>query len=210
MVVSPWLVRVLFKNLLWKIKTKEKVIYLTFDDGPTPEITDWVLNELDKFEATATFFCIGKNVVENPEIFKRILKRGHNIGNHTHNHLNGWKTDADIYMQNVDMAQRAIEKNADFPISTKWFRPPYGKISIKQSRLLRENDFVPVMWHIVAYDWDTTINAKKCANNIIKNALPGSIIVLHDSVKAFNSLKEALPEVLNHFHKEGYTFKALS
>ena len=178
----------------------EKKIYLSFDDGPHPVATPFVLDELQKFGAAATFFCIGKNVAQYPEIYKRIITDGHAIGNHTHNHLNGSKTINKEYVENVKEAKKYIDSNL--------FRPPYGRISRFQISVLGRA-FKIVMWDVLSADFDTTIDGNKCTNNVIKNAREGSIVVFHDSEKAWNRLKIALPATLRHFQSLGYSFEKL-
>jgi len=209
MVVSPLFVRLLFKNFLWKVNTDEKTIYLTFDDGPTPKITDWVLDQLNKFNAKATFFCIGKNIEAYPEIFKRVLKEGHTIGNHTLTHVKGWQSKKSAYINNVLEAQSIIDIHSENNIKDRQFRPPYGKITFAQAKALRKLNYNIVMWHVVAYDWDKSILPENCLKNIVDNAIPGSIVVLHDSIKAFPNLEIILPQALKYFSELGYQFKAL-
>lgn len=174
---------------------------MTFDDGPTPEITPWVLEVLDTFEAKATFFCIGKNVQAYPEIFRTVVKAGHTVGNHTHNHLNGWKTTAKSYLENTTEAAKHID--------SKLFRPPYGKISLKQIRLLKKAGYTIVMWDVVSADFDQNLDSETCFQNLLRHTKPGSIVVFHDSPKAYHNLKVVLPKMLAYFSKEGYTFKPI-
>lgn len=198
---TPSLLKRVFPNMVWSIATKEKIIYLTFDDGPTPEITDWTLNLLKQYKAEATFFCIGKNVEEHPEIFKRILQHGHGIGNHTHNHLKGWKSSTKDYIKNTNTASHLIKSNL--------FRPPYGRITPQQSKAISKKGFQIIMWTILSLDWDKTITKEKCANNVIKNASSGDIIVFHDSLKASRNMQYTLPKVLEYFSNKGFKFKRI-
>ncbi len=202
-VKTPTWVKNFFKHSIWEMPRRVKSIYLTFDDGPHPAITDFVLDELKKYNARATFFCIGRNVVENPLIFKRILSEGHSVGNHTYNHLNGWKTKNADYLKDIEEADRHI--------NSKLFRPPYGRFTIKQRRqLLQMNKhFRIIMWSILSGDFDTKITAEQCCENIFKNAENGSIVVFHDSEKAFERLKDALPLVLKYFSEKGYQFEKI-
>jgi len=208
---TPNIIKLIFPKLTWEIPSKKKVIYLTFDDGPTEGITHWVLSELDKYNAKATFFCIGKNVMHHPSIFQDIIKKGHAIGNHTHNHLNGWKKSSKIYLQNINKAQEVIDSNMgnQRPVHQKLFRPPYGKIYTNVTKKLLEMDYKIIMWDVLSGDFDLSIPKEKCLENVIKNTTKGSIIVFHDSVKASNNLKYTLPKTLAYFSKKGYQFEAL-
>lgn len=205
-VKTNWFTKAIFPNYIWKIKTDGKKVFLTFDDGPTPEITEWVLNELKKYNAKATFFCIGDNIKKFPEIFQKLITDKHSIGNHTFNHLNGWKTDVTEYLENVLLCQSEIEKNN---FSTNLFRPPYGKISRKQAKNLTQENYKIIMWDIISYDFDKTITKEKCLENVITNIEPGSIIVFHDSKKAWQNLEFVLPKTLEFLKKEGYTFEKI-
>lgn len=184
-------------------------MYLTFDDGPHPTITPYVLETLKQYNAKATFFCIGKNVVEHPAIYRQILDEGHRTGNHTHNHLNGWKVKNDQYVNNIIQAAQYIDSNL--------FRPPYGKITQFQVKVLTEiaaykgsdRKFNIVMWDVLSGDFDTTLSAETCSLNVTRKAREGSIVVFHDSEKAFPRMKEALPGVLKYFSGKGYRFEAM-
>lgn len=191
------------KNLTWEIPAKEKTIYLTFDDGPHPVATPFVLDELKKYNAKATFFCIGKNVAAYPHIYKRILIEGHRVGNHTHNHLNGRKTDNKVWLDNVKEAAKWIDSDL--------VRPPYGKIRAFQARLLQEANppYMIIMWNVLSADFDRSITPEKCFSHVKKKTKPGSIIVFHDSEKAFPNMRFALTESLKFFSAEGYRFEAV-
>jgi peptidoglycan-N-acetylglucosamine deacetylase len=200
---APWLLRRLYPDCLWQVKTTKKIVYLTFDDGPVPEATPFVLDQLKHFGATATFFCIGKNVEENYGIYKRILDEGHGVGNHTYSHLNGWDTvDAD-YLEDIIKAKKLI----DSPL----FRPPYGRISRFQLKLLAGEgiQLTPVMWTILSGDFDEDLIPSKVVKNVTSSLKPGSIIVFHDSIKALPRLKDALPIILDALIREGYQFHRL-
>jgi peptidoglycan/xylan/chitin deacetylase (PgdA/CDA1 family) len=189
-------------SLLWKISTKEKILYLTFDDGPHETATPFVLDQLKQYNAKATFFCIGKNVASHPEIYKRILDEGHSTGNHTFNHLNGWKVNKEEYINDVGKAAHYI--------NSKLFRPPYGKISLSVSKKLRrELGYKIIMWHVLSGDFDENIAPEKCLDNVIKYAKAGSVIVFHDSKKAWKTMHFALPEVLRIFSNKGFLFRPL-
>lgn len=207
-VKTPKIITQVFSNLTWNLPTKEKVVYLTFDDGPTPDITQWVLEQLKKYNAKATFFCIGKNIVNHSDIFHEIINNGHAIGNHTHNHLNAWKTDVNNYMTNINQAEEEILRH-HFNKPKKLFRPPYGKISLKSTKQLLKKGYKIIMWDILSADFDQKIAKEKCLKNVLENIDKGSIIVFHDSVKAFENLKYVLPKVLEKLHQEQYLFKAL-
>lgn len=202
-VKTPRLFKFIFRNWVWSFSENEKIIYLTFDDGPTHEITPWVLNLLQKFNAQATFFCIGKNIVKHPEIFQAILKNNHSFGNHTNNHLNGWKTNTDLYIENSLAATKKIEH------STTLFRPPYGKLFLRQSKRLRDKGYQIIMWDVLSADFDTKISKEKCLQNVLKNARNGSILVFHDSIKASKKLKFVLPKVLEYYTENGYSFQKI-
>jgi peptidoglycan/xylan/chitin deacetylase (PgdA/CDA1 family) len=200
---TPWWQKLLYKNCIWQIKGTKKTIFLTFDDGPHPTITPFVLNELKKYNAKATFFCIGKNVLLHNDIYRRITTEGHTIANHTYNHLNGWKTDNDIYLENIAEAKKHID--------SKLFRPPYGKITKSQLQQLTTKRFQlhTIMWSVLSGDFDKKITPEKCLHNVIKNAKNGSIVVFHDSEKAFERLQYALPKVLEYFTEQGYSFEKI-
>ena len=183
---------------MWHIPNLENKVYLTFDDGPTPEITNWVLNELEKYNAEATFFCIGKNVEKYPEIHKSVIKNGHSIGNHTFNHLNGWLTNDEIYLKNVSLAANILPKNC------KLFRPPYGKIKPSQTKKLQNLGYKIIMWDILSADFDHEISPQQCLQNVLKNIESGSIIVFHDSQKAFSNLEYVLPKTLQYLKENNF------
>jgi peptidoglycan/xylan/chitin deacetylase (PgdA/CDA1 family) len=199
------LIKRMLSNYIWDIPTVEKKIYLTFDDGPTPEITAWVLNQLQAFDAKATFFCIGDNIRKYPEILNSILRNGHTIGNHTFNHYNGWKTKTTDYIENVQLCKEAIIQNSKSKIQNpNLFRPPYGKIKNSQTKAIRASGYKIIMWDILSADFDTTITPEKCLENVLKNVAPGSIIVFHDSTKAFKNLEYTLPRTLQFLKDNQY------
>jgi peptidoglycan/xylan/chitin deacetylase (PgdA/CDA1 family) len=202
---SPWWLKKLYPSYVWNVRTKEKIVYLTFDDGPHPEVTPFVLNELRKHDALATFFCIGKNVVAHPEIYKQILDEGHTTGNHTHNHLNGWKVTDDAYLKDIVEASRHID--------SALFRPPYGRITSFQAKNLsaamKGKKAKVIMWEVLSADFDDNISAKECLQNVVFKSAPGSIIVFHDSEKAYSKLQYVLPRVLQFFAENKYRFEAL-
>lgn len=208
-VKTPWWLKRLYPGCVWDIPVKEKILYLTFDDGPHPEVTPFVLEQLKQYHAKATFFCIGKNVAAHPQIYRRLLDEGHRTGNHTNNHLNGWKVTDELYLQNILAAGKYIDSNL--------FRPPYGRITRFQVKLLTgirnspvNNNFSIIMWDVLSGDFDVALNGETCSVNVIKHAQPGSIIVFHDSEKAFPRLQEALPKTLQYFSEKGYRFEAIA
>jgi peptidoglycan/xylan/chitin deacetylase (PgdA/CDA1 family) len=206
---TPGFVKTLFPNFVWNINTENKELYLTFDDGPTPEITDWVIQTLKVFNAKATFFCIGNNIEKHPEIFQNIIKEGHTIGNHTYNHLKGWKHKTKVYYKDVLKTEKLIaqfSKNS----TASLFRPPYGKFKNKQSKELLERGYRIILWDVLSYDWDASVSNETCLNNVISAAKEGSIIVFHDSVKASRNLKYVLPKVLKYYSERGFEFKSIS
>ncbi len=202
-ITTPWWLKKLYNECIWDIKTEEKILYLTFDDGPHPEATPFVLDQLRKYNAKATFFCIGKNVKENFELYKRIIDEGHKPGNHTYNHLNGWKEKDKVYLQNVYEAKKIIDSNL--------FRPPYGRITKFQLNQLNANKYKlkTLMWSVVSGDFDNNISGENCFLNVIKNAKQGSIVLFHDSEKCYEKISVALPKVLEYFSEKGYIFKSI-
>lgn len=200
LVKSPFFLKKYYSNFVWKIPTAEKIIYLTFDDGPTPEITEWTLATLKTFNAKATFFCVGSNVAKHPEIFQQIISDGHAIGNHTHHHLNGWHTDKEAYFRNIKKCEEVVKSNL--------FRPPYGRIKKSQYELIKE-DYKVIMWDVLSGDFDPKTTPEKCLKNVTNNTTEGSVVVFHDSLKAADNLKYTLPKVLEYFTEKGYRFEKL-
>lgn len=200
-------VKKIFSNYFWDIPNSENKVYLTFDDGPIPEITEWVLEELQKYNAKATFFCIGHNIQKYPEIFSKVIEKEHSIGNHTFNHIKGWETSLNEYIENVSLCQSEI-LNLQSQICNL-FRPPYGKIKLSQSKNLRKSGFKIIMWDVLSGDYDQTISPEKCLENVLKNTKSGSIIVFHDSVKAFKNLEYTLPKTLEILTKRGFVFERI-
>ncbi len=207
-VKTPWLLKKVYPNFIWHIPTKEKVLYLTFDDGPHETATPFVLDELKKYNAKATFFCIGKNVVNHPAIYRRILEEGHAAGNHTYNHMNGWKSDDTAYINDIIEAAKHID--------SRLFRPPYGRIKKFQANILQRQNkpvhklFSIIMWDVLSGDFDINLTPQKCLQNVINNAEAGSVIVFHDSTKAWSRMSYALPKVLNYFSEKEFVFKSLT
>ena len=206
-VKTPVIAKKVFPKFIWDQPFTTKTIYLTFDDGPTSKITNWTLDVLNQFDAKATFFCIGKNIKNHPDIFMNILDNGHSIGNHTWDHIKGWRTSTKAYLKNIDEAQKLI--NTYTKKSENLFRPPYGQIRIKQAKALDNLGYKVVMWNVLSFDWDRTISEDTCLKNVIENSSSGSIVVFHDSLKAEKNMRFTLPKTLEHFTKKGYDFKAL-
>ena len=204
LVKTPWLLKKLYPNLIWSARPGARCIYLTFDDGPIPIVTPFVLNILKQHHAKATFFCIGDNVTKHPDIFEEVKNDGHVIGNHTFNPLKGWITPNDTYIENFSQADKLLD--------TSLFRPPYGRIKRAQIKLL--NNARPglkiIMWDVLSGDFDMSLKPEECLKNVLKHTQDGSIIVFHDSVKAFPRLKQVLPLALEQWSKEGYSFLPLS
>lgn len=205
---TPWWLKKIYNSYTWSLPTSEKILYLSFDDGPHPTVTPFVLDTLQQYQAKATFFCIGKNVAEQHDIYKRILSEGHVVGNHTHNHLNGWKTADTMYMNNILEAAKWI----DSPL----FRPPYGRITKFQAKNLQQISLnnsktktAIIMWDVLSADFDTDISGEDCLKNVMEKATNGSIVVFHDSEKAFPRLQFTLPKTLAYFSELGYTFKSI-
>lgn len=205
---TPWWLKRLYPRCVWDIPVNEKIVYLSFDDGPHPTATPYVLDQLKQYNAKATFFCIGKNVVEHNDIYQRILNEGHCVGNHTFNHLNGWKVTDQQYVQNILQAGKYIDSHL--------FRPPYGRVTRFQVKLLSgiknspaSKNFRIIMWDVLSGDFDTKLSAQQCSTNVIKNARPGSVIVFHDSEKAFPRMGGALPKVLEHFSEKKFRFESI-
>lgn len=200
---SNFLLRTAYPECWWRVNgDPQPTLYLTFDDGPIPDITEFVLEQLDKYAAQATFFCIGDNVSKHPDILLNVLEAGHMIGNHTHNHLNGWKTDDELYVQNVQQCQQQMR------FKTALFRPPYGRIRKTQAAELMEH-FAIVMWDVLTGDFDQRMAPDVCLRKSIQYAKSGSIIVFHDSLKAWPNMRYALPRLLAHFAGRDYTFRAV-
>ena len=215
LVKTPFLLKKIYpSSLVWNKSRNQKVIFLTFDDGPIPIVTPWVLKTLKNFNAKATFFCIGENVANHSEIFEQIKADGHAVGNHTYNHLKGWITDDETYLENFKKCQSLTQ--------TKLFRPPYGRIKFSQIKLLKnqlasskyqddlQRDQISIiMWDVLSGDFDTNLSPEKCLKNVIKHTQNGSIIVFHDSLKAWDRLEFTLPKALAYWIKRGYTFETL-
>jgi peptidoglycan-N-acetylglucosamine deacetylase len=198
----PFFLPLLIPSLTWKVETNDKVVYLTFDDGPHPEITPWVLDQLKAYGAKATFFCVGQNVVNHPKVFQSVLNGGHNVGNHTFNHLSGWSHSQNAYLQNIDACAEVV--------NSRLFRPPYGRVVPWQIDTIKQKGYQIIMWDILTQDYNANIDIQNAITTTIRKTKPGSIIVFHDSVKAEAQLKQILPAVLQELSSQGYKFKSLS
>jgi peptidoglycan/xylan/chitin deacetylase (PgdA/CDA1 family) len=199
---TPRLFEILFPFILWRIKTTEKVIYLTFDDGPIPELTPIILDILNEYNAKATFFVVGDNIQKYPELKDEMLANGHIIANHTFNHLNGWQIKLEDYLTNVDLCEKIL------PERNSYFRPPYGKMTWKQAKNVSRSKKI-VMWDSLSGDFDSALSPEKCLTASIKSVNQGSIIVFHDNLKVKQKIEYVLPAFLAHFSALGYQFKAL-
>ena len=198
---TPHFIQDLFPNYTWRIPTREKVLYLTFDDGPIPAVTPWVLEQLEAFQAKATFFCVGDNIRKHPEVFNQVVEKGHAVGNHTFNHLNGWQTENISYFHNVRHCANMVH--------SVLFRPPYGRLKPKQAQFLQRHYRI-VMWDVLSGDFDPKLSEEQCLANVVNNAEEGSIVVFHDSLKAEDKLRNVLPKVLEYFTERGYVFGKLN
>ena len=197
---SPKIIKALYSQLTWEIPNTENKIYLTFDDGPTPVITEWTLDVLNQYNIKATFFCLGQNVEKHPKIYQRILDEGHAVGNHSYSHPSGWKTNDDEYFNDIKKSSKQVK--------SKLFRPPYGRITKSQAKQLKEQYNI-IMWTVLSGDFDVKTSPEKCLENVLKNTESGSIIVFHDSEKAAPNLKYALPKAIERLLTRGFIFEKL-
>jgi len=198
---TPYLVQAVFKQLVWNIPSQNKTVYLTFDDGPTPNVTPWVLETLQQFNAKATFFCVGKNVEEHPDIFREVINQGHAVGNHTHHHLNGWKTNTRRYLLDIKKCAKHINSHL--------FRPPYGRLRKVHYKEIKDHYSV-IMWDVLSGDFDRRISNEKCLKNVVTKVKSGSVVVFHDSLKAESKLRYVLPKVLDELEGRGFEFAAIT
>lgn len=190
----------IYPRAVWNFGRTKKNIYLTFDDGPVPGLTDWVINELERWNAKATFFCVGENIRRHPDIFRRIQDNGHQVANHTMRHPKGFRRSVSAYLREVDECRSLVNNNL--------FRPPYGQLSPGQYRGLVRRGYRIILWDVISYDYEK-IAEDVCARNVISNTRSGSIVLFHDNVKAEKNLRYALPRLLEHFSNMGYQFLAL-
>jgi peptidoglycan/xylan/chitin deacetylase (PgdA/CDA1 family) len=221
---TPFILPLLYPSLVWRMNGGAKEIYLTFDDGPVPGPTEFVLHTLSRYNARATFFCIGDNVRKHPKVFQKVVDEGHAIGNHTFNHLNGWGTETPRYIENVHLCTETIKEATSFePRATSQkdgsvpdaqcprpnlFRPPYGRITRKQIKLL--SAYKIIMWDVLSVDYNKHLSAEACLRNTVNACRAGSIVVFHDSLKAEKNMSYALPRLLDHFSERGYVFKSIA
>jgi peptidoglycan-N-acetylglucosamine deacetylase len=203
LVKTPWLLKQFYPSLLWNEDRDKRIIYLTFDDGPIPVVTPFVLKILKQYEAKATFFCIGDNIRKHPDVFEQVKAGGHTIGNHTFHHLKGWKTEDDTYIKDMQACQELMQ--------SQLFRPPYGRIKKSQAKALQNlyPDLKIIMWDVLSGDFDMSLEPAKCLQHVMKHTENGSIVVFHDSLKAFNRLEYVLPRAMESWSKDGYSFSPL-
>ena len=208
---TPTLLKYLYPGLLWdkKQETRDPVLYLTFDDGPVPDVTPFVWDTLAQFNAQATFFCVGENVERYPHLYQETVHRQHAVGNHTHHHISGWRTNLSTYLEEVARCAKALSvHHPSTPGTPSLFRPPYGKVSRRQIKALKP-DYTLVMWDILSGDFDPSFDAEVCLRKSIHHTQAGTIIIFHDSYKAQKNLTYVLPRYLEHFARAGYSFQAL-
>ena len=203
LVKTPAWLRLIYPSLMWRKLNDSNKIYITFDDGPIPIVTPFVIKTLKSYKAPATFFCIGDNIRKHPEVFQQLRNEGHSIGNHTFNHLKGWITEDEVYLENVKKCHQLVKSDL--------FRPPYGKIKRSQIELLKKEypALDIVMWDILTGDFDQSLSPETCLKRVLKATRPGSIIVFHDSLKALERLQYVLPRALEYWTQKGYQFEKL-
>ncbi|MFI5205291.1 MAG: polysaccharide deacetylase family protein [Flavobacteriales bacterium] len=199
-VKTPLLVKALYADLTWNFSRKTNDVFLTFDDGPHPQITGEVISHLAKANAKATFFCVGANIEKHPGTFQQLLAENHSVGNHTYDHMNGWKNSNRQYFRSIVKCKKLV--------STSLFRPPHGKITRAQARMVRKK-FNIIMWDVLSADFDKTVSKEKCVDNVIKNIQPGSVVVFHDSEKAAEKMLYALPRVLDYIQEKKWNMKEI-
>lgn len=198
---APFWIRAIYpKGLIWRVPTNSREVFLTFDDGPVPEVTPLVLDILRKYSIKATFFCVGENVQKYQEIYDQLIKDGHDTGNHTYHHVKAWKTDFNTYLSEVEQCSKLVKSSL--------FRPPHGQINRKIARKLRK-EYRIIMWSALSGDYDKNLSGHQCLANAIKHTGPGSVIVFHDSLKARERMEYALPLYIEYCLKKGYTFGRL-
>lgn len=203
---TPAFISRYFGTYIWEIPNDNQEVFLTFDDGPIPEVTPWVLDLLKSFNINATFFCVGENIEKHPGIFKRLIAEDHQIGNHSYNHLKGWKTSNKNYIANIKQTEALLKHHG---VLTTLFRPPYGKLKPSQSKAIRQMGYNIVMWSILSKDYNQRIEAQQVYNNIMQTT-SGSIIVCHDNIKAFGHLQKVLAKTIENLLEQGFVFKVIS
>ena len=199
----------IFPRRVWAFSRKEPNVYLTFDDGPIPEVTPWVLEVLRKYNAKATFFCIGDNIPKHPEVYKQILAEGHSVGNHTFHHLKGTETSIEDYIADVEKCEHELLNQQDSNSENNLFRPPYGKMTAAQAKRLQDKGYQIVMWDVLSADFDVDISEEKCLQNVLQNIKKGSVVVFHDSLKAEKNLRYVLPKVLDSLKNRNLNLNGL-
>jgi len=197
---SPEIIKKYYSRLIWDIPNTENKIYLTFDDGPTPKITEWVLDVLKKHKIKATFFCLGCNVEKYPDLFNQIKLADHSVGNHSYSHVNGWYAEDDYYLSDIEKCKEVVSSNL--------FRPPHGRIKKSQIAKIVE-DYKIIMWDVLSGDFDLKTTPEKCLKNVINNTKSGSVIVFHDSIKAFKNLEYTLPKTIEYLLERGFVFDVI-
>lgn len=202
---TPVWIQKLYPDFIWKVDTEAKELFLTFDDGPIPEVTEYVLEELSNFNANATFFCVGENLIKHPDVAAQVVSQGHVFGNHTFNHLKGWQTNNYKYWKNVLKCQHQIEQ---IQTSNQLFRPPYGRIKRAQAAGLKR--YKTIMWNRLAWDFEKKLDTDSALKHLTDDAPNGSIFVFHDNVKSYQNMRTLLPEVLRYYSDKGFSFKSLS
>ncbi len=202
----PFWVKWIFPRLIYNYPDDNKTVYLSFDDGPTPEVTPWVLDVLKREQVKAVFFCVGHQIEKHPDIFKQIIAAGHRIGNHTYQHENGWQTSTVKYVESLKQTEQIINQ---YTTSSKYFRPPYGRITPKQIKLLQQADYKIIMWSLLSGDFSSKLDPVQAPAYLKKHTRAGDIVVFHDSRKAFDNLKLILPDYLSYLKKQGFRFSVL-
>jgi peptidoglycan-N-acetylglucosamine deacetylase len=205
---TNFLMRAMYPDFLWRVKTDERVIYLTFDDGPIPDITEFVLEELNKYQAKASFFCIGGNIEKYLDIFQQVVNQGHTVGNHTFNHLKGWYTKDEVYLDNFRKCEYLINSEQRTQNKEPKFRPPYGRIKRSQAKEIIKTHEI-VMWDVLTGDYDQSISKETVLKKSLQHSEAGSIVLFHDSIKASKNLIYTLPRFLDHFSEQGFSFQKL-